>query len=289
MWATGENVRMKVFISADLEGITGTTDAQEMDPSGDGYTAARRWMASDVNAVIAGAFDAGATEVVVCDSHSQARNLVLDDLDPRASLIRGRLKPGRMVQGLDGSYDAAMLVGYHSRAGAGPGVLNHTWVGKELQDLRLNGVSAGEIHLVAAIAGHHGVPVVMVSGDDVAGAEARALMPDIVTVQVKQAIDRFAARLDHPTVTAGRLREGAAVALAAAPRIAPLVIKAPVTLEIEWSSTSIARMGALVPGVTCEPGARTTRFTGADMPAVLDVLIVLSALASSVGQQPPYS
>ena len=206
---------MKVFVSVDLEGITGTADAREMSP-GDDYEAARRWMTREANAAIAGAFDGGATDVVVCDSHSRARNLLLDDLDPRATLIRGRHKPRRMVEGLDETYDAALLIGFHARAGAGPGVLNHTWVGRELQALRIDGEPAGEIALIARICAHHGVPITLVTGDDVACSEARALLGEVETVAVKRSIDRYAVETEHPSVSAPRIEGAAKRAVAAA-------------------------------------------------------------------------
>src|SRR5918992_6153816 len=132
-----------------------------MDFGHEDYPIARRLMTGDANAAIAGAFDAGATEVVVCDSHGPARTLLVEELDSRATLVRGLHKPGKMVEGLDSSFDAVCLVGYHARAGAAHGILNHTWLGKEIQDVWLNGEPAGELRLVAAVAGHFGVPVVL--------------------------------------------------------------------------------------------------------------------------------
>lgn len=280
---------MKVFISVDLEGVTGTADPQEMRAGRDGYEAARRWMTSDANAAIAGAFEGGASEVVVCDSHGSARNVLLDDLDSRVRLVRGLHKPRRMVQGLDGTFGAALLIGYHARAGAGPGTLNHTWVGKELHELRLDGEAAGEIALVAMVADHFGVPVVLVTGDDVACREADARLPDVRSLAVKRAVDRFSVDTDHPAVSARRIHEAAAESVEAAARAGIEPAPRPVDVEIEWNSTSIAQTCALVPGVEIGATPRTTCWRAPDALQALDVLVVATTLAVAVGQQAPYS
>lgn len=278
---------MRVFIAVDLEGVTGTVDADEMYAGRPGFEQARCWMTGDANAAIAGAFDAGADEVVVCDAHGPGRSLLLDDLDPRAVLARGRAKPHRMVEGLEPGTDAVLLVGFHGRAGAAPGVLNHTWVGKELQDLRLDGRSAGELALVARYAGLRGAPVVLVTGDDVACAEAAEWIPGAETVAVKRAADRYAAHVLHPTVTADLIRAGARAGVERRGAVAPLDGAAPAELEIEWSSTAIATLCAKVPGVTAE--GRTTRYAARDAAEVLDLLLVQSVLSGAIGDQPPYS
>jgi hypothetical protein len=121
--------------------------------------------------------------------------------------------------GLDASFGAALLVGYHARAGAGPGVLNHTWVGKELHDLRLNGEPVGEIALVAMVAEHFGVPIALVTGDGVACREARARLRDVRTMDVKRSVDRFSVETEHPAVAARRIEEAAAESVRAAARL----------------------------------------------------------------------
>jgi D-amino peptidase len=279
---------VKVFISVDLEGVTGLTDAREMDFGHEDYPIARRLMTGDANAAIAGAFDAGATEVVVCDSHGPARTLLVEELDSRATLIRGLHKPGKMVEGLDSSFDAMFLVGYHARAGTAHGILNHTWLGKEIQDVWLNGEPAGELRLVAAVAGHYGVPVVLVTGDDVCCAEASELLPHVHAVQVKEAIDRFAARVTHPDVTGPRIREGAAAALRNAEARVPLRLDGSVVIEVEWSSTSIAHLCELIPGVT-STASRRSHVEGPDVVDAYRAFVAMCIIAGAAGQQLPYS
>ncbi|HEX9546159.1 MAG TPA: M55 family metallopeptidase, partial [Acidimicrobiales bacterium] len=130
---------MKVFVSVDMEGVSGVTDPEDVLPNGSEYQTCRRYMTGDANAAIGGAYDAGAEAVLVNDSHWIMRNLLIHDLDKRARVIKGFHKPLCMLQGLDGSFGAAVFVGYHSCAGTEGGVLNHTMLGKEVQNIYLNG------------------------------------------------------------------------------------------------------------------------------------------------------
>jgi D-amino peptidase len=193
---------MKVFVSVDMEGVTGITDPEDVLPDRADYQRGRVFMTGDANAAIRGAYDGGATEVLVNDSHWTMRNLLLEQLDPRARLIKGLQKPMCMVQGLDASFDAAVFVGYHSCAGTEHGVLNHTLLGKEVQNLLLDGEPIGETRLNALIAGELGVPVAFVAGDDTVCREAQAVLgADLPTFAVKDGIDMLVACCLHPEVT----------------------------------------------------------------------------------------
>jgi D-amino peptidase len=185
---------VQIYISADMEGITGLVDAGDVQPGGRDYERGRVLMTEDVNAAVRGAMAAGATRIVVNDAHGPMRNLLPDLLHPNAQLVRGRPKPMGMLEGLDGSFDAAFCVGYHARAGA-LGVLSHSFMGHEIDDMWLDGSPAGEIGLVHATAVALGVPVVLLTGDDTACAEMTEWDAGVVTVPVKQARDRFAAQL----------------------------------------------------------------------------------------------
>ena len=145
-----------------------------------------------------------------------------------------------MAQGLDGSFQAACFVGYHARAGVPHGVLNHTWMGKEIQNVYLNGEVCGETRLVPACAGFHGVPVVLVTGDEAVGEEARELLGDVETVAVKKGIDKFSAELLPPSVAQARIREATARALDRLSDFTPYTVGPPYTLGVEWNSTAIA-------------------------------------------------
>jgi D-amino peptidase len=273
---------MKVFVSVDMEGISGLTDPEEMRAGGRGYERGCELMTGDANAAIAGAYAAGADDVAVTDAHGGGRNLRVDLIDQRCTLARGPYKPMRMGEGLDASFGAALFVGYHARAGTADGVLNHTWMGREILDVRLNGQVAGEIRLIAAFAGAYGVPVGLVTGDAAACAEARDLLGDVETVAVKAGSDRYAARLVPPARAREQIVEAAARAVKSIERFEPYVVPAPYTLSIEWASTAIAQSCAVIPGVRLV-GPRTTEFTTGDYTEVMGLLGVTATIAGEVG------
>ena len=273
---------MKVFVSVDMEGVSGLTDPAEMRAGGRGYERGCELMTGDANAAVSGAYAAGATEVAVTDAHSTGRNLRVDLIDRRCTLARGPYKPMRMGEGLGSAFDAALFVGYHARAGTPAGVLNHTWMGREILDVHLNGEVAGEIRLMAAFAGSYGVPVALVTGDAAACAEARELLGEVETVAVKAGSDRYAARLVPPARAQEQITEAAVRAVKGIGRFEPYVVPAPYTLAIEWASTAIARSCAVIPGVRLA-GPRTTEFTTGDYTEIMGLLGVCSTIAGEVG------
>src|SRR5262249_37109567 len=191
--------RVKVFISVDMEGVSGITDPEDVLPDGADYQRGRVFMTGDANAAVLGAYDGGADEVLVNDSHWIMRILLLEELDPRARKIKVFHKTLCMVQGLDESYDGAVFIGYHSCAGTEGGVLNHTMLGKEIQNIYLNGEPTGETRLNAAFAGHFGVPVLLVAGDAAVCDEARRGLGDIETGAGQDGVDKFRAKHLHPS------------------------------------------------------------------------------------------
>jgi D-amino peptidase len=283
----GREALVKVFISVDMEGISGITDPEDVLPDGADYQRGREFMTGDANAAILGAYDGGADEVLVNDSHWIMRNLLLERLDPRARTIKGFHKSLCMVQGLDASYDGAVFVGYHACAGTEGGVLNHTLLGKEIQNVYLNGEPTGETRLNAAFAGHFGVPVLVVAGDAAVCAEAERFLPGVQTVAVKDGIDKFSANCLHPAVAQARIREATAGALAGRGGVQPYVLSAPYTLGIEFNSTTIAATCAMMPGVELT-GTRSVEFVTDDYPELMQVLVVMLLLGMQVGQKAIY-
>lgn len=272
---------MKVYISVDMEGVSGLTDPEDMHAGGRGYERGCELMTADANAAITAAFEAGAGEVLVNDSHSSGKNLRADLIDERCTLLRG---PGRLMamgEGLDPSFDAALYVGYHARAGR-HGVLNHTWMGHEIQNAYLNGTVIGEIGLMAAYAGTLGVPVALVTGDDAACAEARETLGDVATVAVKRGVNRFAAELVPPARAAELIRCGALQALEDLDDRPPHRVDGPYTLRIDWNSTATAAMCELVPGVR-RVEDRTTEFTTDDYSELVGLLGVMSSIGGQIG------
>jgi len=241
---------MKVYISADMEGISGVVGEQHVDGKSPEYREACRWMTDDVNAAIEGAFVGGADEVLVNDGHANGINLLIDRLDPRARLICGFTRALSMVEGVERGFDAAFFVGYHSRKGT-PGVMDHTYAGRLVQEACINDRPVGEVGLNAAAAGAYRVPVVLVTGDSVVCAEARELLGEgnVETVAVKRSLGRHAADC-LPLGEAGRLiREGAERAVSLAGRAEPYQVESPVTLKVRFTHSSMAQACLLIPKV----------------------------------------
>ncbi|OWA20232.1 M55 family metallopeptidase [Streptomyces sp. CS057] len=271
---------MKTLISVDMEGISGIVHSTETNPERYDYQRGRELMTADANAVIAGVLDADPTaEVLVADAHGTFRNLLPEQLDRRARLARGKPRSLNMLAGLDEETDAALFVGYHVRAGEGPGVLAHTMNG-EILDVRVAGRSLGEIGLNAAMAGHLGVPVVLLSGDDAACAEMNDLVPAAVTVPVKDALGMAAAVTLHPEEARDRLRRAAADAVARREEIQPLALTGTLNVEVDLASPHTVDLATLVPGVSRTGGARTVAFTSPDYATAYRLILLLAQLAS---------
>jgi D-amino peptidase len=250
MQYSDHNRVMRVFISGDIEGVTGIVSwAQCEGPKGEFYdfAFARRMYTHDINAAIRGARAAGATHVVVKDSHGGCKNLLIDDLEPGVELISGISgNPDGMMQGIDDSFDAAILVGYHAMAGR-IGVMSHALVGG-LYRFWINGVEAGEIAVSAAIAGAYGVPLVAVTSDDAGCAEAKETIPAVRTYAVKDQVGYYMARLKHPSVTGEGIE--ALVREACSCQIAPYVLEGPITMRLAFDRVSLAEVAATLPGVS---------------------------------------
>ena len=224
---------MRIYISVDMEGCSGVLFREQTNPMGYDYQTARQLMTAEADAAIRGAFEGGATEVVVSDSHggNGMRNFVLEALDPRAEVIIGSPRKLGQLEGLTGGFGAVLLVGYHTRHGAA-GVLSHTTNGQAVANLWLNEQLVGEIGLNARLAGHFGVPVTLVSGDDLTIAEAKAELPEIEGVVVKRALGRYTARCLHPERARELIRQGATLAVRKAPEAKPF--PAPRTGRDPW-------------------------------------------------------
>ena len=224
---------MRIFISADIEGIAGVVSREHQFPEGIEWQSARLWMTDSVAAAAEAAFEAGAIEVVVADSHGQGHNLLLDRLRPEIQVVRSHPRPLSMMQGVEaGRYEGCFFIGYHAGATNPGGILAHTFRSATLREVRLNGVSVPEATINAALAGHHGVPVLLVTGDDVCIAETKAILPQIETVTVKWAHSRRSARTLTPAASYPLIAEGARRALARRREIAPFTIPGPITLEV---------------------------------------------------------
>lgn len=256
---------LRVFISADMEGVAGVVNAAQLSPGELEYERFRKLMTAEVNAAIEGARAAGATKITVADSHGNGLSLLPDEVDPKARLIRSWPRPLEMMEGVDGGFDAALLIGYHASIGTPGAVRAHSFSSRRIYDLRLNGRHASEGMVNAAIAGHFGVPVVMVSGDETTVREVQGTVdPAIVGVAVKRAIGYHSADSLSPAEACSRIREGAKTALARVGSARPYVVTRPVRLEIAFKNMINAELLALLPAVERTDGA-TIAFTGKDM------------------------
>ncbi len=260
----GQKSGPKVFISVDMEGIWGVVAGPQTSSDSPEYGPARKWMAEDVNAVIAGLMEAGAAEVVVNDSHGSMRNIIADQLDPRASLISGSPKPLSMMQGIDGTFDACIFVGYHARAGTAPATLDHTISGGTIRSIKINGQELPELGINGAIAGYFKVPVIMVSGDTATCDLANSILgQETVAIPVKDAVGRYAAKLFPMDEARKALKEGAKEALAKRAGVVAFRLNPPCQFEIEFNNSGQAEMPLLVPGVK-RTGARSVGFSADD-------------------------
>ncbi|HEU5058171.1 MAG TPA: M55 family metallopeptidase [Kofleriaceae bacterium] len=273
---------MEVYISIDMEGVAGVVHVDQTRRTGHDYERARRWMTAEANAAIGGAFDGGATAVVVNDSHADMRNLVLDELDPRAEIISGSLKPRSMVQGVAPGHAAALFIGYHAGAASQAGILDHTYYGAVVARCRVGGRDWNETAINAAVCGQSGVPVALVTGDATTCAQARELLGEVATVEVKQAFTRYAARSIAPVVACQRIREAAAAAVrrAAAGELRPFRPVLPLELEIDFVNSACADAAELVPG-TARTGGASCGYRVAEPATLIQVIKAWTILAAS--------
>jgi D-amino peptidase len=236
-------------------------------------------MTEETNAAIRGAFDAGATEVLVSDSHGYKTNILIELLDPRAELITGDPRLFGMMEGIDASFGAVVFVGYHAGAGAMGGILDHT-NSTGVAEIRLDGIRQNEGSLNAALAGHFGVPVVYVSGDNVAVDEVRALVgAQIAATVVKRGVSRSAARSMSVSNARRAIQDGVKRGVESRDKMPVHRVDGPVTFEIEFTSTANVTHTEQIPGVRRING-RTIAYTAPDLPTAYKLIRVLVTLGA---------
>ena len=272
---------VKIFISADMEGLTGVVTGDQLGPTGFEYAAFREVMTAEVNAAIEAARAGGATEILVADSHGNMENLLLDKLPADVQVVRSTPRPHGMMEGIDGSFAGVIFIGYHASTTNPRGVRAHTLSSANLADVRLGGVSMPESGLNAALAGHYGVPVLAISGDDAAVEEAKALIGDVEGAVVKWATGFHSARTMTPA--AGREVIKAAVRRAMDRRAErkPYRVTMPADLEVRFKNYRPAEILALLPGVT-RADAHSIRVTVKDAPEAARFLSFLTNYQASL-------
>ena len=262
---------MKIFLSADIEGVAGIAHFPSTGPYRFDFDAGRRWMTGEVVAACEAAHEAGATEIVVTDGHGTAHNILFDELPDYVRLVRSWPRPLIQMEGIDvGDFAAVVLIGHHAMATSARGILSHTFVGA-FRDVRLNGVTQSETSLNALVAAHYGVPVVFSSGDDAYIAHCREVLPNIETVVTKTAIGYTSSDSIKPAVARQLIREGVGKSLSRLGSFEPLALPSTFELEIEFVMRSQPEMWEWLPW--CErTGPFTIRW---NLPSMVDVMRVI--------------
>jgi D-amino peptidase len=255
---------LKVYISADMEGVVGVVTGDHLGPTGFEYQKAREWLTDEVNAAIRAAMGAGATEIVVSDSHGNGENILLDEIPRGVRLVRSWPRPLGMMQGIDETFDAAIFIGYHASTTNPAGVRAHTMSSSTLTAVRLNGVAVPEAVINAAIAGHFGVPVVMISGDDAIIAEAQHHLGDIEGATLKWNYGFHSAMTVTPEESREIIYETVSSALARLDDFEVYRLDGPIEVEVAFKNYLPAELLAYLPTVH-RVDSHTIGFTGKDM------------------------
>ncbi len=241
-----------------MEGATGVTGIDDISSGRPSYERFRKFLTKDVNAAIEGAIGGGATTIVVNEAHGPMRNILLEELNPKAKMISGNTKPLGMMEGINESFDAAFFIGYHARAGTQAAVINHT-ISLNVSDFRINDRSIGELGMNAYTAGYFKVPVVLVTGDDKACIEGRELIKNIETVIVKEGIDQLTAKCLPPATTFQMIKESAKKALENLSSHKSIKCEAPANVEIDFLITLMAATASIIP-IVKRKGPKTVAF-----------------------------
>lgn len=277
--------KMKVHITADMEGIATICHDIQADNKGDDFPRMREIMTGEVQAAIEGARDAGANKIVVCDGHDTGRNLLIERLDSEVEVIEGSTYDLGMMAGISREFDAAFQIGYHSMRHTHAGVLGHTFT-YSIAELRLNGTVVGESGLSAAIAGHFGVPVVLVSGDAHAVRQAKNLIKNLVGVSTKEGVGLYGVRTLTPEKARQLIRKGAKEALGLVGDIEPYTIKKPVMMEVEFERPLMAQYVSRIPLVK-RKDSKSVAFKAADMVEAFHVFELMNQVASYAKSEGP--
>ncbi|MGM0669760.1 MAG: M55 family metallopeptidase, partial [Gemmatimonadota bacterium] len=266
---------LKVYISADMEGVVGVVTGDHLGPEGFEYQQAREWLTEEVNAAIRAAKAAGATEIMVSDSHGNGENILVDRLPADVLLVRSWPRPLMMMQGIDDTFDAVLFIGYHASTTNPRGVRAHTMSSGNLTGIRLNGIAVPEAAINSAIAGHFGVPVVMISGDDAIIEEARSLLGDVEGAILKEAYGFHSALTVMPEVAYSLIEEAVGKALGRLDDFRPYRLEAPIRVEVSFKNYLPAELLAYL-SIVDRVDSHTIGFEGQDMLEVSRFLAFIS-------------
>jgi len=276
-----QRMKMKIYISADMEGIVGVVTGEQLSPQGFEYNRFREFMTAEVNAAIEAAVAAGATEIVVSDSHGNGQNLLIDKLPKNVTIVRSWPRPLMMMQGIDETFDGAIFIGYHTSTNNTTGVRAHTISSARLADVKLNGVSMPEAGINAAIAGHFNVPVIMISGDDAVVKEVTDLLGPIEGAVVKWAYGFHSARTLTPEAAYDVIREKVTRAIGRIKDLKPYKIKEPVQLDVRFKSYRPSELLSYL-SIVERTDSHSIRFKGRDIVEVSKFLEFITSYEPSL-------
>ena len=277
----GAQQRVKVFISVDMEGIAGVVTNEQLGPPGFEYQRFRELMTAEALAAVEGARAAGATDVVIADSHGNMQNLLIERLPEDVVVVRGPVRPLGMMQGIDSTFHAVVFVGYHSATTNLRGVRAHTFASARYTSVELNGSPMAESSFNAALAGHFGVPVVAISGDEAAVGELLALVPGAASAVVKQSVGFHAAASRTPAAAQVMIREAVRAGVARRGEIRPYRLQAPYRLDLGFKSYRAPEVLAYLP-IVQRTTAHTIRYVAGSMPEVARFLSFLGAYSPEI-------
>ena len=241
--------QLKVFISVDLEGVTGTIQPSQLGPTGFEYSRAREWMTGELLAAIEGARAAGATEIIAADSHGNAQSLLIDRLPDDIRVVRGFPRPLGMMEGIDETFQAAIFIGYHSSEYTVDSVRSHTFSSARLLGVKINGMEVSEGIFNALLAGHFSVPVAFISGDRAAVEQLQGVVGQAGGAIVKEGLGYHSALTVTPARGQAMIRAGVEEALGRLPVMTPYRAPTPIALEVGFKLTLDAEQAAFVPGL----------------------------------------
>lgn len=274
---------MRIYISADIEGVAGVVARESLRPGGHDYDRACDWMTDTVLTACETLRELGASEVVVSDSHGNGQNIRFERMPAYVSLVRSWPRPLGMMQGIEvGAYDGALLIGYHAGATNPAGTLSHTISGEFFHEVRFNGTVLSEAGISAALGGHFGVPVLMIAGDDVAVAETRDLLGDIAGATLKTSYGFLSALSPSLEVAHERLRAGVRDAVGRIGAAKPYVIAGPVDLQIRLRTRFVAEWLSYLPHIE-RRDAFTIGYHARDVLAATRFLEFLTSARTAIG------
>jgi len=273
--------KINLFISFDLEGISGVTSWKEIRKDSPDLLRIRKIATQEVNSAIRGVRNSGLEigEILICDAHASGENLLIEELEPGINLIKGTQRNYYMMEGLNQDFDIVFFIGYHSMVGTEAGMMDHTYSSSSIYNIKINGVYVGESEINAGIAGHYGVPLGLVSGDDKLAKEIEKFFGhNVETVITKYSISRFCARCRHPVDVQKEIELKAQRAIKKINKLKPFKFKYPINAEIEMLNSLLGDAIKSLPGLK-RISARKFVFKSKDILEFYRQLILICGLA----------